>query len=193
MAEDIVATVPYPCDDTECPYQWHLIHYCLHKDGSYTQCNEDGDHTPWDEANVPDPTKQTELWNVYFDFVRETGTDPLREFKLPNRKTTWHRWQARIRQRLGGLMVTGVRRRGRGPWLPLRQASAPVLEYLKPVKDYADLDQLIADIDDPYVRRNPLEMWLTFTVQEPGRPWSEDRLAAWLRRQAREAKLQMVK
>lgn len=193
--DDIIRTVPWNRDDKDRKAQWHLTHYWHYDDGSFSECDTDGNHEDVDESDVPTPEEAEQAWCDYYRHVASTGHDPLREFVLPVQKKKKRAWQARIRSWIGntehGLKVTGVRRRGRGPWLRVSDAPPEVREYLG-IKDRHDcIDshhsfQQLLDDEVPLVMHGKIEAWLTFEVEEAPRPWTEERTIAWLKRKARQ-------
>ncbi len=197
--DEIVCTVPEPCDDRDCAYKYHLALYWRHTDGTYTVCDTDGDHLPCEERDVPTPALEMCFWTQYFQYVANTGHDPVHEFVLPDVYASKERvWQARIEHWSGapryGLKVTGVRRRGRGPWQTALGAPDTVRDYLliqenhNCISTFHSFDEL-HEAGVEINRRSYTEGWLIFAVREYLKPWNHKRVRAWLRRNARLALL----
>lgn len=210
--EDIICTVPEACGDRECPAQYHLAHYWLHGDETYSVCDSDGDHVPCDADDVPDADREVELWREYYAYVAETGADPVSQFVLPTSKKRKRRWQARVRNWIGsqthGLRVIGVRRRGRGSWVSLEDAPVEVSdflflghpEYQYGVKDwrgckcclgpeFKTFGDLTASAQNCNVKLRTVlghaDCTISFDVDESPATWGDARIAAWLKKKAR--------
>lgn len=206
--EDIVCTVPWSCGINDCKARWHKADYWIYSDGSYTVDKySDGDHDPVEEGEIPTVKEHDEAWFEYYDHVATTGEDPLEEFMLPKSKVKPCKWQARIRNWIGvsehGLRVVAVRRRGRGPWVPVEEAPIAVKDFLfaghpqyklgnPDVKgcrssigpDLKSLDDLV-DSTSIAVRRGKSDTTILFVVDEPGREMSEEQTREFLRRAGR--------
>lgn len=193
MAEDIICTVPEPCGDNECRYRYHLAYYWMYDDGTYTVCDCDGDHTPCEETDVPTAEEELRRWRDYFVYVARTGLDPVHEFVRPDTGKNPRVWQARVRGRDGALLVTGFRRRSRGPWIAPRDVPAGVREYFglddgDHLPDFRSLDQLAREATDCEITdRTAGGLNLAATVEEASTPWLERRVRSWLRKKARQA------
>lgn len=111
--EDILCTMPRPCGDSDCPLQWHREHYWIYDDGTYTACDDDGNHEACAADDVPTFEEQEAAWLEYSRYVEDTGTDPLGEFLVPRKRKLRERWEFRFAPTIGGPCVTLARRRGR--------------------------------------------------------------------------------
>jgi hypothetical protein len=230
MADDIITTIPWTCgfcDD--CKVGWHLANYWIYDDGTYSiDKYSDGDHDACEQAEVPSADDEQKAWREYYEYVVTTGLDPVSQFHLPALNKKPHSWQAKIRNSIGstkdGLRVTGVRRRGRGPWIPLdgeryeydhtddsmklhskHRIPTEVYDYLfLGHQDYKwgsrdwkschagigpDLntwDKLREAVGDKLKMHKHFGT-LDFSVDEAPAEWSDDRISAWLKKQARKA------
>jgi hypothetical protein len=200
MAE-FLFDVPVECDDKDCPHHWHRSSYFIIEDGTVCVSEyEDDDLSPIDGMG-PLTQEQDEAWLEYHRFVAETGDDPLKEYIIPPPKKTPRRWQARVRNWIGakkhGLKVTGVRRRGRGKWLELTEVPPCVWDFLIPLRnkrnalgddmrDFAELAEVTAGQCEVLVK-SKLEGYLNFTVVEEAPPWTEKRMAKYLKQEARKS------
>ena len=111
---DIICTVPWTCGfDDECPVGWHLTHYWMNDDGSYSSCDEDGNHEPCSEADLPDSEEYDRAWREYAAYVAETGLDPLGEFSVKRTVRVRERWDAVIAPIIGGVIARKIRHAGR--------------------------------------------------------------------------------
>jgi hypothetical protein len=208
--EDIICTVPWHCGDKDCEAGWHKADYWIYSDGSYTVSNyADGDHDPVEEGEVPTFKEENEAWLSYYDHVATTGEDPLRDFMLPSSKSKTRKWQAQIRNWIGasehGLCVVAVRRRGRGPWVPVGEAPIYVKDFLfvghpqyklgnPDIKgcrssigpDLMSMDDLVNSANGT-VRVGKFGATILFAVEEPGREMNEEKTREYLRRAGRRA------
>lgn len=147
---------PWRCDDNDCRADggWHAGWTCLGysvEDGvlydDVWSVDADGD---WDMSysEPHDPSRGDELhreaqeaYRAYARWVVENGRDPLEEFSTFSLRRVEQRWQFRCEQVEGTVTVTGVRRNGRGAWLPLSNAPSTVGAFLD-VGSFLDLDAL---------------------------------------------------
>lgn len=171
---------PWNCGG-ECEAGWHLASYDFEDAGSYlTSPYSDGDWEPCD--GLPSPAEVDAAWLAYHEYVAETGRDPLRTFALPTRWPIVRTWQVRYRRSIKGVIVTGYRRRGRGPWT--LDVPAEVVEYFTLLGDETLED--VEALGHDYQRVSPLELRVTCDdVEEQPKPWSETRTRAFLRAAAR--------
>ena len=136
--EDIIATMPWQCGDSDCDIGWHLANYWLDDDGEYTvDSYSDGNHEPIDLEDVPIDEEVKGAWEEYYQYCITTGEDPLCEFYGRTVKTIRH-WQFIISPSILGPVLAGVRRArcngkgiyGRGPWVYGENIPNEVKEYL---------------------------------------------------------------
>jgi len=141
-------TMPWRCDDKDCPHEWHLAFYNL--DEPAVSRHGDGDWEGIDE--YPPHEEFAEAWNEYHRWVAEHGTDPLHAFM-----TTYRRkgvWQVLISASIVGLIFNGARRSGRGKWiLDAAEIPAEVRDYFQLQKKrgtgnrWLIVDELLPGID----------------------------------------------
>ena len=222
---------PYCCGDKECCVQWHkqwvmvgykirkgrmfeVAHTCDNDDNWEADDSHDVDLPGWKEwQRIYDYDASRKAMVDYFRFVVETGEDPLDEFRYVHLRikgkatASPRKWQVKVSDWIGGkahgLMVVGVRRRGRGPWLPLEDAPIEVRDYLmeghpeyqygsgdvkRPrrclgpdLKSFGDLRQHGIEVRE----RNLIGTWFV-TVDEKQFP-TEQQTANFLRKAARKA------
>ncbi len=163
-------------------------------DNTYSECDQDGNHEPVDEKDLPTVEQQDQAWKDYYEYVARTGLDPIDAFILPTLPKKIHSWQAIARNWIGakthGLKIIGLRRRSRGPWMNPSEAKQDIRQFI-----YLDEKthcmtcintlQELKDLVSCKVQ-NDLEVWFTFDVEEEPQPWSETRTQAWLKRKAKE-------
>jgi hypothetical protein len=125
---ETICTVPWECGERECPVGWHVHHYCLDEDGTYTVCDSDGNHDPCEEGDVPAFDKQDAAWLDYSRHVAATGCDPLGEFMVARTTKRKERYTAAFRRSILGASLVAVRRAGK--ILTLRDLPQRVTDYL---------------------------------------------------------------
>jgi len=92
MADDILFSFPEAC--SSCETRWHIMHVWGYDDGSYSICDEVGDHEEAEPEHVTQLQANLEkMWDEYLQYVARTGEDPLREFNVPRTKTKKERWR----------------------------------------------------------------------------------------------------
>lgn len=190
-----ICRVPWNCGDKDCKSQWHLASYYAADDSDNAYyCDKYGDGDmgeSCEESDIPSANDESKAWLDYYAYVAKTGHDPLTEFnyKQPdvNRK-----WQARIVQRKDNLLVTGLRRRGRGHWLSLNEASTEAKEFLyinedNCLQDFHSLAELEKGATNCKITiiKNKVAL-VSYEVNEPRPQWSAKRLKTWLRKRARD-------
>lgn len=126
--EDIICTVPWACGENDCPVGWHLHHYWIYDDGTYSVCDSDGNHDPCDEEDVPTSEQVCEAWLDYSRHVAATGEDPLCEFGVPRATKRKERYTAAFRKSILGASLAAVRRGNKT--LPLHDLPERVTQYL---------------------------------------------------------------
>lgn len=126
--EDIICTVPWSCGESDCPVGWHLSHYWIHNDGTYTVCDSDGNHDPCDEEDVPGWDECEEAWLDYSRHVAQTGDDPLLEFFVRRTVKRKERYSAAFRKGIAGPVLIKLIRRGQA--VPVQDMPDHVAEYL---------------------------------------------------------------
>ena len=126
--EDIIASIPYCCGESDCPQQWHMTHYWIYDDGSYSLCDCDGNHEGCEADDVPTHREIIAAWNEYNEYVIETGRDPLCEFSVRRHRKCRQRYTAWF-QRIDLGWVLCRLRRGRVD-LSVHDVAEEVCEYL---------------------------------------------------------------
>lgn len=179
---DIIASVPWSCDERDCCVDWHIANYWC-GDEYTVDSYGDGDHEPIEEGDVPTPEAVAEAWATYARFVAETGRDPLGEYTVKRTRTITERWSVKIGRSILGLVVADVRRNRRR--VEMRDIPAHVREYLTVAPESKHRLILTAtEADMPEVK---IGRWHSFTIErEVPRPASL--VAAELRSAARRRK-----
>jgi hypothetical protein len=108
--EDIIASMPWCCGEKGCPAQWHVIHYWMYSDGTYRQCDSDGNHESCDEEDVPSHAEVDKAWREYSAYVLRTGLDPLGEFQVARERKEAERWTVWFNRGLCGWVVARAKR-----------------------------------------------------------------------------------
>ena len=122
--DDIIATVPYHCGE-----HWHLTHYWMYADGSFSECDTDGNHDDIDADDVPGAEDIAMAWREYAQHVVETGEDPLREYFVKRETVKRETWHFRIVPSILGACVTQARHGKRFDFDP-RYLPPHVVAYL---------------------------------------------------------------
>jgi hypothetical protein len=121
--EDIVCSCPYYCDDCD---KFHITHYWAYDDGTYTECDSDGNHDGCDAEDVPSYEETDEAWYRYSRHVLETGEDELSEFTVSHSKEVT--FVAVLADEADGIIVDEIRS-GKHRYKPGRAPKA-AREYL---------------------------------------------------------------
>lgn len=93
---DIWCTVPWHCDEKDCPHVWHRATYWTCDCGEewcegYTyDSHSDGDHEHLFDETPPDERPR---WAEYSEWVIENREDPLGEFIVRTTKSTLESWE----------------------------------------------------------------------------------------------------
>jgi hypothetical protein len=129
--EDIVCSCPYYCDDCD---KWHITHYWAYDDGTYSECDSDGNHDGCDEEDVPTFEECDDAWCDYSKHVLETGEDELSAFTIYREKEVT--FVAVLADEADGIIVKEIRSK-RHRYKPGRAPKA-AQEYLQMqfVNDY---------------------------------------------------------
>jgi hypothetical protein len=125
--DDIYFSMPVACGERDCAAQWHVMHIWRYDDGTWSQCDADGNHDPLEAADVPTLEEHDAAWLAYSRHVAATGEDPLRNYMVPRETTRRERWAFYIGPSIAGPVVVRARRGGRafaGEYPP------HVMEYL---------------------------------------------------------------
>ena len=77
MANDKVFSLAEYCDDCD---SWHVAHYWIHNDGTYTVADSDGNHDDIGEKDLPTDGEHDTSWYEYAKWVKKTGNDVLGEY-----------------------------------------------------------------------------------------------------------------
>lgn len=120
--------LPYYCDDCD---TWHatLFSYDL-TNGTPIEGDQDGNWDAIEIEDYPDATDFADAWECYFKWCALRGEDPLDELMLETRTPKKVQWQIKVRDSVAGLVLSWVRRRGRGPRLHLENIPKYVREYM---------------------------------------------------------------
>lgn len=105
--EDIIMTLPSYSDDCD---SWTQNFIWGYDDGTYTICDECGDHEPLEASDVPSDEEFSRLWREYSQWVLDTGRDPLGEFNVRHTRKVKERWFLRIGKTLVGPRLLAARR-----------------------------------------------------------------------------------
>ena len=177
--EDIIMQIPSYCDDCE---TWHRELIWAYDDGSYSTCEECGDHEPLEEEDLPSQEEHDRLWREYSHWVLEYGEDPIGEFHVRYSIKVKERWQFRLTKTLVGPRLTDARHAGHA------YAQAQLPEYVKSflnldasgkLGDFATWDELIEVL--PEIKAGK---WFTAQI-EYDKPRSKVVVARDLRKVAR--------
>lgn len=132
MSCDIIETMPWSCGgDDGCTQLWHLRNYWCDTlaPGGYTVDEyADGDHESIDEADLPSYEEVQAAWKEYFEYVLETGADPLGNFYVKHVIVRKERWQFRFKRAIVGAVLAEARHAGRR--YNCRKLPKHVTEYL---------------------------------------------------------------
>lgn len=126
--EDIICTVPEACGESDCPAGWHLAHYWIYDDGTYSVCDSGGNHDPCDADDVPTTEEHDRLWREYHAHVARTGDDQVGEFGVPRETKRKERYTAAFRKSICGAVLARVTRGGKE--VPRRDLPQHVIDYL---------------------------------------------------------------
>ena len=148
---------PWCCGERDCRADggwhggWTVLGYSIEDGVLYDDVwsvDTDGDwdvsysepHDParWDALS----REAREAYRAYARWVVENGRDPLGEFSFCASQRQSVPWQFRVESVGGTLMVTGVRRNGRGAWRAFAEAPVEVRDYLD-IGGFSDLDALV--------------------------------------------------
>lgn len=120
---DIICTIP--CRDAG---HWRVRHFWAYGDGTYSECDSDGNHDDIDEEDIPSLDDQHMAWQEYSAHVAETGEDPLNEFFVKRHVLRREAWRFKISPSILGIVVTQCQRAGKFLWP--RELPAHAREYL---------------------------------------------------------------
>lgn len=110
--EDIYMSLPEACGESECLVKWHIRHIWAYADGTWSECDADGNHDPLDEEDIPTVEQHDAAWAEYARSVIETGADPLNNYFVRRTVKRREAWQFRLRRSIvGAVLVQAVRLR----------------------------------------------------------------------------------
>jgi hypothetical protein len=181
---DIIMTIPSYDDDRE---TWSQNHVWAHDDGTYTLCDECGDHESLETEDVPSFEEHDRKWREYTQWALETGTDPLGNFFVRHSIKTRERWQFRLAKTLVGPRLIDARHAGRRYTLThLDELPGQVRTFLNldssgKLGDFATWDELIELLPDIKAGR-----WFVAHIEED-MPRQKDAIARDIRRIARKS------
>jgi hypothetical protein len=104
--QDILFELPSYCDDCE---TWHKEFIWAHEDGSYSSCDECGDHEPLEADELPSDEEYARLWREYREWVLDRGEDPLGEFNVRHSIKVNERWEFKLFKSLTGPRLSAAR------------------------------------------------------------------------------------
>ena len=128
--DDPLFSVPWTCGEGDCPTGWHLATYWSAGNGFTVDDFTDGDHEDCDEVDIPSHEAVIKAWNDYYRDCGTTGSDPLGELSVARTTKSVQRWQVEFRHGIAGVVLTGHRRNGRGPWGSARDIPQELRESL---------------------------------------------------------------
>jgi hypothetical protein len=111
--DDIYMSIPYACGESDCPAQWHIMHVWHYDDGTWSQCDADGNHDPIDESDVPTLAEHDAAWLDYARHVAATGTDPLGNYYVRRTVKRREAWRFAFARSIAGAVLLRARRGGR--------------------------------------------------------------------------------
>jgi hypothetical protein len=100
-----------------------------YSDGSFSECDTDGNHDDIDADDVPSADEVGNRWRDYSRYVIETGEDPLREFFIKRETIKREIWYFRIVPSILGACVKQARHGKRSDFDP-RYLPQHVAAYL---------------------------------------------------------------
>src|SRR5580692_4694754 len=100
---DIIYSRAWYDDDYDGPEGWRIEHLWVHDDGTYTTCDSDGNHEPFeleDKGSLEDAVNAycndaKKSWIEYAQDCAKTGKDPLGEYNVRRtvqKKENWVVW-----------------------------------------------------------------------------------------------------
>lgn len=93
---DILMSLPEACGERDCAVGWHIRHIWVYADGTYSQCDADGNHDDIDADDVPSVEEHAAAWLEYSRHVAATGEDPLCEFYVARTRKRREAWRVQI-------------------------------------------------------------------------------------------------
>lgn len=108
---DILMSLPEVCGERDCAVGWHIRHIWTYEDGTYSQCDADGNHDDIDAADVPSMAEHKAAWIEYARHVAATGEDPLREYTgVPRTRKRREAWRVQIANSILGPLAARIMR-----------------------------------------------------------------------------------
>jgi len=109
--DDIIAQMPWKCDDNDCHHHWHLRSFWAYDDGTFSQDDfTDGDHENIDGDDVPTCDQINLSWRKYAEWVLENGVDPLKNYHIDTHKAVKAEYTVKLSKTTAGLRVVSWRR-----------------------------------------------------------------------------------
>jgi len=126
---DILSTVPWCCEERDCPNQWHKSTYWCDDDGTYS-CDRftDGDHENVQQDDMPSLEEEVNAWKDYARYVLKTSADPLYEYSVKHTRSVKESYYAQVRRSIAGPRLV-LLRRGRTE-VPFDEIPQHVLDWL---------------------------------------------------------------
>jgi hypothetical protein len=175
---------------------WHLATYWCGEETTVDR-HSDGDHETIDGDELPSWDEESAAWDEYYRDMVSTGCDPLGSVNIPVAPNKPHRWEFRFSRWIGsrthGLRFLGARRRGRGRWIPLPDLPECIVDFLglsdrNCLEGTGTIQELhkLPDVVPAVGRRsNKLQGQVFCTVEEPAKPWCDERIESFLKRAAK--------
>lgn len=114
--DHIIYTIPEECGNRACRAQWHLRHIWKYDDGTFSECDSDGNHDALDAADIPSYNEVCRAWLEYSKYVVQTGEDPLHEFRVARDVTRREAWRVKIAPSICRPVILYGQRAGRFFW-----------------------------------------------------------------------------
>lgn len=160
------AFITMPWQDTDEDDSWIMSSYYVDENGeiTYDSCS-DGDAQPIDEEMMPTLDESVAAWCRYYDFVIETGFDPLDQFMIRTKKHLKERWGACFCKTIAGVRVMRVKR-GKREYHPV-DVPEHVRQYLWMKPDKGTSCNTLLTVEDMKSIGVPYHRWHTWTMDSP--------------------------
>jgi hypothetical protein len=176
---EIWASMPWMCDDKDCPAVWHQKNYWIHTKGKRTIFEVDDyadgcDGEIIDEDDLPSAGEINAAWIEYSKWVLETNSDPLGEFMVNYDHKVKQVWEVKVSRSLKGPCLVHVRRRSRKDgerwhYYERRELPEDFKTYLGIENDFVVSPSGYQEM--PVTTRTSWEDWKKFLGEEPKKKW----------------------